>query len=81
MPGTKPKVKPVKLICAVLFSPAVDLVSAVANLESLFGKIDHKSPVYDFTFTDYYDDEMGENLKKQFLSFEKLIRGTLKNRN
>jgi len=31
------------------------------------------SAKYDFTFTDYYDDEMGENLKKQFLSFEKLI--------
>jgi len=73
MPGIKPEVKPVKLICAVLFSPSADLDSVLADLESLIGKIDYKSPLYDFTFTDYYDDEMGENLKKQFLSFEKLI--------
>lgn len=73
MPAAKPKVKPVKLICAVLFSPAADLDKAIAYLESLFGKIDHKSPIYDFNFTDYYIDEMGKDLKKQFLSFENLI--------
>jgi hypothetical protein len=73
MPGTKPEVKPVKLICAVLFSPAVDLDKTIADLESLFGVIDNRSPVYNFTFTDYYYDEMGECLKKQFLSFEKPV--------
>ncbi|UCC80366.1 MAG: DUF4416 family protein [Candidatus Zixiibacteriota bacterium] len=73
MPGVKPKVKPVKLICAALFFPTADLDSAVADLENLFGKIDHKSPIYDFTFTDYYNDEMGKGLKKFFLSFENLI--------
>jgi hypothetical protein len=52
--------------------PAV-LNKSIDNLEGLLGKIDHKSPVYEFTFTNYYGDEMGEDLKKQFLSFEKLI--------
>jgi hypothetical protein len=73
MPAAKPEVKPVKLICAVLFSPTADLIKSIDNLEGLFGKIDHKSPVYVFTFTNYYGDEMGEDLRKQFLSFEKLI--------
>ncbi len=73
MPAAKPEVKPVKLICAVLFSPTADLDSAIEDLESLFGKIDHKSPVYDFNFTDYYNEEMGEGLKKRFLSFKNLI--------
>ena len=73
MPAAKPKVKPVKLICAALFSPVSDFDRAIEDLENLFGKIDHKSPEYDFTFTDYYNDEMGENLKKQFLSFDKPI--------
>ncbi|UCE66629.1 MAG: DUF4416 family protein [Candidatus Zixiibacteriota bacterium] len=73
MPAAKPEVKSVKLICAVLFSPAADLDSAVADLENLFGKIDHKSPIYDFIFTDYYNNEMGDDLKKQFLSFENLV--------
>jgi len=73
MPAAKPEVKPVKLICAAMFSPAADLQSAIADLEKLFGKIDYKSPVYDFTFTDYYKVEMGVGLMKQFLSFEKMI--------
>lgn len=73
MPAAKPEVRPVKLICAVMFSPAADLESAVADLENRFGKIDHKSPVYEFNFTDYYNHEMGEDLKKRFLSFENLI--------
>ena len=73
MPGAKPKVKPVKLICAALYSQSADLDKAIADLENQFGTIDHRSPVYDFTFTDYYDDEMGYDLKKQFLSFEKPV--------
>jgi len=73
MPAAKPEVKPVKLICAVMFSPAADLNKAIADLENHFGKIDHNSPVYEFNFTEYYNDEMGEGLRKQFLSFERLV--------
>ena len=73
MPAAKPEVKPVKLICAVLFSPAAELDNVITDLENQFGVIDHRSPVYDFNFTDYYNEEMGEDLKKQLLSFEKLI--------
>jgi len=73
MPAAKPEVKPVKLICAAMFSPAADIDSAITDLERLFGKINHKSPIYEFNFTDYYNDEMGAGLKKQYLSFDKLI--------
>ena len=73
MPAAKPEVKLVKLICAVMYSPTADIESAIADLVKLLGNIDHKSPVYDFTFTGYYRNEMGENLKKQFLSFENLV--------
>jgi len=73
MPAAKPEVKPVKQICAVMYSPAADPESPLADLEKLFGKIDHKSPKYDFTFTKYYNDEMENGLRKQFLSFENLI--------
>ena len=73
MPAAKPKVKAVKLICAVLFSTSGDINRANADLENRFGKIDLKSPVFDFTFTDYYNDEMGESLIKQLLSFEKPV--------
>lgn len=73
MPGARPKVKPVKLICAVLCAPSADIGKAVTDLEELLGIIDHKSAVFDFTFTDYYNDEMGDRLKKQFFSFENLV--------
>ncbi len=42
------------------------------KLEEYFGKIDLKSDVFDFNFTDYYSKEMGENLKKVFVSFQNL---------
>ncbi|MBU2063385.1 MAG: DUF4416 family protein, partial [Candidatus Omnitrophica bacterium] len=38
-----------------------------------FGAIDFESPVLDFNFTDYYELEMGGNLKRQFLSFKRQI--------
>ncbi|MBU0633530.1 MAG: DUF4416 family protein [Candidatus Omnitrophica bacterium] len=38
-----------------------------------FGGIDFENPVLDFNFTDYYELEMGGNLKRQFLSFKRQI--------
>ncbi len=73
MSAGKPEVKPVKLICGVLFDNAVDLDSVDKILVSKFGLIDHKSQQFKFTFTEYYNDEMGSNLSKQFYSFEKLV--------
>lgn len=39
----------------------------------MFGRIDLESPITDFTHTDYYKEEMGNGLKRQFLSFERLV--------
>jgi hypothetical protein len=69
----KPKVKPVKLICGVLFNRNFELEKAEDNLTALLGPIDLKSPIFDFVFTDYYGLEMGDNLQKRFYSFERLI--------
>lgn len=74
MPETKPEVKPVKLICGVLYSKTVDLNRLDSRLQSLMGLVDLKSEPFDFTFTDYYKEEIGNNLVKQFYSFEKLIQ-------
>ncbi len=46
-------------------------------LREEFGSIDYKSPVLPFEFTNYYNPEMGEAIKKWFLSFEKLIDPSL----
>lgn len=64
----------VKLICAVTFSPAVKLDNVIERLEHTFGMVEDRSGIIDFTHTDYYEPEMGADLKKLLLSFEKPFR-------
>lgn len=64
---------PVKLIFGLL---TVDEPSRKRCLERLaveFGPIDHQSEIEPFTFTDYYCDEMGQTIYRQYLSCERLI--------
>ncbi|RMF90009.1 MAG: DUF4416 family protein [Methanobacteriota archaeon] len=60
----------VKVFAGVLYRDEAVLERAVAELRKRLGKIAVKSPVYDFTFTDYYEKEMGAGLKKVFIGFE-----------
>jgi hypothetical protein len=60
------KVKP---ICAVTFGKGIDLPLILSELEKLFGPVEDRSPVFDFSFTRYYQDEMGPDLKKTYCSF------------
>lgn len=61
----------VKLICGVTISSKVNLEDIIINLENTFGLVEDRSRLIDFTHTDYYTPEMGPNLKKLLLSFEK----------
>jgi hypothetical protein len=67
------KVIPVKLICGIITSDENNFNIARKELSKKFGAIDYKSPISDFNLTDYYQKEMGPNLKRRFLSFSKLI--------
>ncbi|MBU2559779.1 DUF4416 family protein [archaeon] len=42
-------------------------------LESEFGEIVKTGEPYEFTFTDYYEREMGRGLEKRFIVFKKTI--------
>lgn len=64
---------PVKLIIGILAYDQSCLESAVETLENEFSKIDSASDIWTFTQTEYYKDETGENILRQFVSFEKLI--------
>lgn len=64
----------VKLICGLLGGDADLLRRARQLLVRKFGPIDAESEIWPFTQTDYYQDEMGRELKRQFVAFEKLIR-------
>jgi len=65
---------PVKLFAAITFSDLLDMKMFFTDIEHHLSKIEFKSGIFNFSeFTGYYQNEMGENLQKQFLVFEKLI--------
>ena len=67
--------KKVKLIAGLISNDEALFDKAAAILEKkLKNKVDFKSGVIDFSYTDYYDKEMGGGLKRKFLSFKKLVR-------
>ena len=65
--------QPVKLICGVIASSSEVFHRAEDCLNRSYGPVDLNSPLIEFSFTDYYRKEMGEGLKRKFLSFEHLI--------
>ncbi|OIO75667.1 MAG: hypothetical protein AUJ85_02440 [Elusimicrobia bacterium CG1_02_37_114] len=70
------KIKPpdkVKLIIGILFPGQEDTGAVEAALVDLYGRIDLKSEVMPFDFTDYYSEEMGGNLLRYWLGFERQI--------
>jgi len=70
----KPKpFSPVKLICGIIASKEASFKKAEERLVRLYGSVDITSPLITFNFTDYYEKQMGKNLKRQFLSFSSLI--------
>ena len=62
-------VEPVILLCAVTADSESTLEQARKNLSLCLGPIDRQTPVYPFTYTQYYASEMGAGLIKQVLSF------------
>ena len=64
---------PVKFFTGILYTDENLLLIAKDKLIQNFGKIDLESSSFDFEFTDYYKNEMGENIKRIFYSFGKLI--------
>ena len=67
------KPKPVKLIVGILAANQDCLRAARQTLIAEFGKADFVSDIWPFTQTDYYKDQTGEDILRQFLSIEELI--------
>ncbi len=65
----------VKLFIGILVNDCKTeaLEIAYQKLGQQFGKFDLFSETWNFSFTNYYADEMGERLLRKFLSFESLI--------
>lgn len=64
---------PVKLIIGILAANNQSLNAAADKLTDKFGNADFMSDVWPFDKTDYYEDQTGPRILRQFLAFEKLI--------
>ena len=64
---------PVKLVCALLFKDDRILIKTKTLLRRHFGSIDFESAVMPFAYTSYYEGEFGKSLRRQFISFRRLI--------
>ncbi len=65
--------KPVKLIVAVMAADNKCLSAALDAIVAEFGTTDFESDIWPFDQTDYYKDQTGPHIVKQFVSIEKLI--------
>lgn len=63
----------VKLIVGMIARDETLFEKAKMKLEEKYSETDYESKVMDFNKTDYYRDEMGENLKRKFVAFSKLV--------
>jgi len=71
--GAIKKNPPVKLAIGFIFKDTSSLAKAKNILARRFGKIDFESQILTFDHTDYYRKEFGEGLKRQFITFARLI--------
>lgn len=71
--GQPKKHLPAKLIIGFIFKKEEILKKAEVILEKQFGKIDFASLSLPFNHTNYYGKELGKDLKRNFVSFKKLI--------
>jgi len=63
----------VKLFSGILFTNQEKLKTAVSNLTKYFGPVDFISQEFAFNSSNYYEEEMGSPIKRQFISFVNLI--------
>lgn len=65
---------PSLLFTGIIFSDENCLDNYISSIQTHFClSVMHRSPIFDFTHTSYYEDEMGTPLKRVFLSFSPLV--------
>ena len=59
-------------VTGLIFVPDLD-VDICRELENIFGAVEIKSPSIPFKHTEYYGQEMGDNLSRQWIAFGDLV--------
>lgn len=62
-----------KLFMSLIVNQEDILQKGIQDLKKDFGEIDFISDRFPFDFTDYYNQEMGENLYRHFITFGPLV--------
>lgn len=62
-----------KLFCGVIHREEPVLQAAERRLAEIFGPVDIESLPFAFDCTDYYEPEMGPDLKRKFIGFARLV--------
>jgi Domain of unknown function (DUF4416) len=68
---------PEKLVMAILISRPEREQELLGILDRTWGQPDLCSPPIPFTYTDYYDGEMGAGIQRFFVSFRRLVDPSL----
>ena len=63
----------VVLFFSIIFNEYSDLENCLSDLKTKYGDIELISGIFDFEFSDYYNEEMGNGLSRKYISFKKLI--------
>ena len=71
--GVTREAVPAKLVCGIIACSARDMERAERVLEEAFGKIELRSERVPFNETPYYQREMGDELVREWTSFEDLV--------
>ncbi len=71
--GTPARFLPEKLVIAILTSRIDEKDEIIQELVHSFGPADFVSAPLTFTYTHYYDQEMGEGIQRLFVSFQRLV--------
>ncbi len=64
---------PCRLIVGAIYSNPQILTMAVREMEKKLGRVEMESEEFDFNHTEYYHEEMGDNLKRKFFALEKPV--------
>ncbi|PKN32784.1 MAG: DUF4416 domain-containing protein [Deltaproteobacteria bacterium HGW-Deltaproteobacteria-19] len=64
--------EPVKLVASFLSTRDERIAEAIRGLAKVCGDPDFVGPCHPFSFTEYYEGELGSPLRRRFVSFERL---------
>jgi hypothetical protein len=70
--GTPREPKPAKYFVALLSSDSALLATVEKDLSNILGAVEARSEVWPWNVSNFYEKEMGSDLRRRFLSFEPL---------